>query len=569
MNRRQFITFGHNTTRRPPTQLGRLAKRNANLTAQQEASRFLQQATFGPTLSEINSVTSIGVDAWLEQQFNATQTSTQRYMEEVIDLVYRLDGRLKYLMPFNWAWWQSIMTGEDILRQRVATALTEIFVISTQSDRLEDLGLVFANYYDMLLKNAFGNFRDLLLDVTLHPAMGHYLSHAGNRKADLATNRFPDENYAREVMQLFSIGLFELNADGSRKKDGNGNDIPTYDNADVKEFAKVFTGLTFAEFDSNEDISEEIFAGLLIDSHNGIKPLVMYDRFHEPGPKRLLNGTAIPSGQSGMQDVQDAIGNLFNHGNVGPFMGRLLIQRLVKSNPSPAYIGRVTNAFNDNGSGIRGDMQAFVKAILTDPEARDATFIADPTHGMLREPILRYTQLCRSFEASNTENLFYNSGAIASSVLGQYPFMSPSVFNFFSPDFTPLGPLEEANLDAPEFQITTSVTATKTINFWETAILETLMELPKGELPEDAQPDEKMPNLSNARLDLTPFEGLSVDEMIDRIDLLLTYGSLSDAARAIIKAAMDGLSNSGAPSSEVASIGIYLFISAPDYVILK
>ncbi|MEM8671954.1 MAG: DUF1800 domain-containing protein [Planctomycetota bacterium] len=538
-------------------------------TTKQLASRFLQQATFGPTQKEIETVAEIGIEAWLERQFTAERTRTQRYMEQEIDRVYRLDGRLRYLMPFSWAWWQSIMTGEDILRQRVATALTEIFVISAKSARLEDFGTIIANYYDMLLKHAFGNFNDLLLDVTLHPAMGYYLSHAGNRKSDPATNRFPDENYAREIMQLFSIGLFELNHDGTRKKDRNGKDVPAYNNADVKEFAKVFTGLTFAEFDTDEPITEEVFSNLLIDEASGLRPMRMYDTFHEPGPKRLLNGKVLPAGQSGMKDVRDAVNNLFHHGNVGPFIGKLLIQRLVKSNPSAEYVHRVANAFNDNGQGVRGDMKALVKAILMDAEARDPSFINDPTHGMLREPILRYTQLCRTFEATNKESRFFNSGESAQKTLGQYPFLSPSVFNFFSPEYAPLGPLANANLVGPEFQITNSVTATKTTNFWERAIFESLMDVPKGELPEDARPEEMMPHISQVNLHFEPFKGLTVEQTMDRLDLLLTYGTLSEPARNVIKKSLIGLMKQGADWEEVFRLAIYLFMSSPDYVILK
>lgn len=540
-----------------------------HLTTTQLASRFLQQATFGPTSKEIETVAEIGIEPWLDRQFDMPRTRTQRYMERVIDRVYRLDGRLRYLMPFSWAWWQSVMTGKDVLRQRVATALSEIFVISAKSARLEDFGSIVANYYDMLLKHAFGNFNELLLDVTLHPAMGHYLSHAGNRKSNPATNRFPDENYAREVMQLFSIGLFELNHDGTRKKDRDGRDIPAYDNADVKEFAKVFTGLTFAEFDSDEPITERVFTNLLIDEASGLKPMRMYDAFHERGPKRLLNGKVLPAGQSGMKDVRDAVDNLFHHGNAGPFIGKLLIQRLVKSNPSAEYIHRVSNAFDDNGHGVRGDMKALIKAILMDVEARDPSFINDPTHGMLREPILRYTQLCRTFEANNEQSRFFNTGETAQEALGQYPFLSPSVFNFFAPNYSPLGPLGEAHFAGPEFQITNSVTATKTTNFWERAIFESLMDVPKGELPGDARPEEKMPNVSDVNLNLRPFQGLTVDQTIDRLDLLLTYGTLSMPARGVIKRSLMRLAHQGGDWDEVVRLAIYLFMSSPDYVILK
>ena len=585
MNRRSFlfrsmkgqpsITPPHSVTARPST------RRNTNLNNQQLASRFLAQATLGPTLSDIDKVASVGIESWIDQQFIMPQTDVLAYMWDVIDKVYRIEGvSLLGIEPFRWAWWQAVMTGEDLLRQRIAMALSEIFVISTRTDVLEDTSTAIAYFYNLLNLHAFGNFRDLLYDVTLSPAMGHYLSHAGNRKSDPATNRFPDENYGREVMQLFSIGLFELNIDGTHKLDSNDNSIPTYDNNDIKEFAKIFTGLTYQsdEWEEDEEIDdfsiEDRFLAAELGNDNASLPMTMYEHLHEPGQKRLLNGLVVPAGQPGLKDINDAMDNLFNHPNVGPFISRLLIQRLVKSQPSSAYIARVATTFNNNGSGVRGDMKAVVKAILLDDEARNTTFINDPTHGMLREPFVRYTQLCRAFEAKNVEgeNLFYNSAWEQEIRLGQYPFASPSVFNFFSPDFKPLGPLEQAQVTAPEFQIMTSVTTVSVVNLWEDAILhDELMNIPEGVDPEESDVRDKRPNISYVTLDLTPYESMEDDtnELIEHLDLLLTYGTLSNEMYTIINTALTGLHNRGADWDEVVRFAIYLFVNCPDYTILK
>ena len=558
------------------------AKRNAALSQRQLASRFLAHATFGPTLSEIERVANIGIEAWLDEQFQTPQTVALDYMWDVIQPEFQLEDQpLLGQSPFRWAWWQAVMRGPDLLRQRIQLALSEIMVISTRADELEDLSIAVANYHDMLGKHAFGNFRDLLFDVSMHPAMGFYLSHAKNRKANPTLNTFPDENYAREVMQLFSIGLFELNQDGTRKKDSNGRDIPTYNNDDIKEFAKIFTGLAYADPDwfEEEEIrtgSDEAFEAAEFEWSIADKPMRMYPQFHEPGAKRLLNGKIIPAGQDPMQDINDTIDHLFNHPNVGPFIGRLLIQRLVKSNPSHAYIGRVAAAFNDNGSGVRGDMQAVIKAILLDDEARNTSWISDSTHGMLREPIIRYTQLCRALEVHNEqgEDRFWNDGGEASADLNQYPYLSPSVFNFFFPDFQPLGPLQSADIDAPEFQIMTSVTAIKLYNFFEWIIFDNwYMFVPEGLDPEiePDDPNEKLPTVSAVVANLDPYFALEgdVNALIDRLDLLLTYGSLSTEMRTILHTNLTTLWREEEEWEDVIKLAILLFMTCPEYAILK
>ncbi len=535
-----------------------------NLTAQQDASRFLAQATFGANLALIQHVANIGHEAWLNEQFSLPVTDT---FPIVSNGATGVEGILP--ITFRWAHWQQMMTSSDVLRQRVVFALSQLLVISTQVEELGEEALGMSSYYDLFQKHAFGNFRDLLFDVTMHPFMGIYLSHLKNRKTDLTLNRFPDENYAREVMQLFTIGLYELNPDGSYQLDANGNPIPTYTNAEITEFAKVFTGLTTAPEKDDRVIDLEYF---LENDSVFHRPMVMYDGEHEPGEKKLLKGFVIPAGQTGMKDINDAVDNLFNHPNVGPFIGHLLIQRLVKSNPSPAYISRVTAAFNDNGSGVRGDLKAVIKAILLDSEARDTSHFSDPTHGKLREPFVRYVQLCRSFNAASPNGLYRNSGNIAQDMLQQYPFHPPSVFNFFLPSYQPLGPIANANLVAPEFQITTSYTAISAINFMDLAINgEYPMEISNPIIENCEDLAITCPELTDEEMvTLTLTEELNLaendmDAFIEHLNLLLTYGTLSADMKTIIKNAITPLKD----SFERVNMALYLLMISPEYAILK
>jgi len=541
------------------------SRQAVSLTAEQSASRFLAQATFGANLALIQHVGNIGHEAWLNEQLALPVTDT---LPTVSAGAVDSEG---FILPvvFRWAHWQHMMTAPDLLRHRMLFALSELFVISTQVEQLEEETRGMSSYYDLFQKHVFGNFRDLLFDVTMHPFMGIYLSHLKNRKTDLVLNRFPDENYAREVMQLFTIGLYELNQDGSYQLDQNGNPIPTYTNAEITEFAKVFTGLTTKPEQDDQVIDLDYF---LENDDVFHEPMIMYDPEHEPGEKKLLKGVVIPAGQTGMQDINDAVDNLFNHPNVGPFIGRLLIQRLVKSNPSPAYISRVAAAFNDNGSGVRGDMQAVIKAILLDAEARDTSYFTDPTHGMLREPFVRYVQLCRAFNAASANGLYRNTGYLAQEMLKQYPFHAPSVFNFFLPTYQPLGPLANANLVAPEFQITTSYTAISVINFLEMAInYEEPMDISNPALETCEDTGVTCPDLTDdeiVTLTLTQELNLAendIDGLITHLDLILTYGMLSTAMKSIIKNAITPLKD----PLERVNMALYLLMISPEYAVLK
>ncbi|MEM7148034.1 MAG: DUF1800 family protein, partial [Verrucomicrobiota bacterium] len=520
-----------------------------------ESSRFLQQATMGSTYSTIQGVPSSGISTWLERQFAIPATShvatNNRLSYPLVDEDIDEEFTLSF---YIWTWWDAAMNGPDTLRQRVAFALSEIFVIGQTTDELEDFYWGVATYYDILVNNAFGNYRDLLFQITTNPAMGHYLSHVKNRPTDPTNNIFPDENYAREIMQLFSIGLFEPNPDGSRKKDVQGNDIPTYDNTDITNFARVFTGLTYNPQNPNngtpyfgdEDLetirnTEEYLAAPA--EWMGIA-MLGYEPMHETGPKPLLNGQTTNG--TLQQDLDAAIDNLFNHPNVGPFLGRLLIQRLVTSNPSPAYISRVAAAFDDNGSGVRGDMKAVIRAILLDPEARNRSMIDRPHFGKLREPVLRHTHIARAFNYRSSTGNFVVDHYDAREAYAQQPMLAPSVFNFYLPDHQPLGAIKDAGLVAPEFQITTATTTIKTLNFYSQALPFDFL-LP---LDDEAQPGAETLNDFDAEEDLL-IAG-DVSGLVDRLDILLTRGQMSPSTRTALTTAVSGALANGADPFDVA-----------------
>lgn len=495
----------------------------------------------------IEAIAESGVDAWLDTQFALPAT---HHLPIVDALIARRDAGefaaweqdIEYLIMFRrLSWWHATITAEDTLRQRVAFALSEIFVVSDNVDALVINPVSLSGYYDMLLDNAFGNFRDLLRDVTLHPAMGIYLSHVNNRRSDPAANTFPDENYAREVMQLFSIGLFELNIDGSVRTDTDGQPIPTYSNADIREFAKIFTGLSYGG-------SSAFFGNPWPDFR---EPMQMFDNWHEPGEKHLPGGTVVPAGQTGIQDIEAGIDVLFNHPNTGPFIGKQLIQRLVTSNPSPAYVERVARAFNGDTTGVRGDMRAVIRAILTDPEARAAP-APGATFGKLREPVVRYAALLRQFGAHSDDGFIANTGYFLQAVSRQHPLSAPSVFNFFLPAHVPQGELAMANLVAPEFQIATSNAIIGLSNLVDYAVV--------GDFVTDA-PEPFLP----VSLDFDDYIAVAgdVDDLLDRLDRVLTAGTMDPATRTAIAGILDDVAD---PNYRVR-IGIYLVMISPDYAV--
>ncbi len=414
-----------------------------------EAIQLLNQAGFGALDSDVQAVVSLGIEGWIDNQMLQPASLQLPHLQSLPLPLFQFE-----LQPDRVdIWFRNVLFANDQLRQRVAFALSEILVVS-QLGALGDAPFALADYYDVLARNAFGNYRDLMEEVTLHPAMGVYLSMLGNEKPNPALNIRPDENYARELMQLFSIGLVELNLDGSEKLDNQGLPVPTYDQAIIEGFAHVYTGWTWAGAPSFEQARGTL--------QNQAVPMELWPEFHDTGAKTLLNGTVLPAGQSGAEDLAAALDNVFNHPNVGPFIAIRLIQRLVSSNPSPGYVQRVAAVFNDNGAGVRGDLAAVVKAILLDAEARPSMTME--IDGKLKEPLLRVTQLWRAYNATSNSGRF---PVIASYILyGQGPLQSPSVFNFFSPFYAPPGEIRDSSLVAPELGIATEYQNTLLTNYF-------------------------------------------------------------------------------------------------------
>ena len=451
-----------------------------------EAYRFLNQGTFGATETDANTLiglgdSSTGYSRWIDSQIIREPSLLLPAVEAAYPNPVPQGFNVGSLNAVRLErWFANVLQGEDQLRQRVAFALSEIFVVS-QVGALLNLPNATASFHDMLARNAFGNFRVLLEDVTLHPAMGVYLSMLGNQKAVTGTNLRPDENYAREMMQLFSIGLVELNMDGSVRTDASGQPIPTYNQNVIEGFSRVFTGW---KWDCPSTLPACTFANTRpqiapVLGYNQVKPMRLFTEQHETGSKLVLSypgaaltNATIPAGQTGAKDLQDALDNVFNHPNVAPFISKQLIQKLVTSNPSPAYIRRVAERFNNDGNGNRGNLEAVVRAILLDPEARSAP--SGNAAGKLKEPLLRLTQFWRAYDATSRSGKLGAAGNFSggvSAVFGQAQGSSPSVFNFFSPFYAPPGEIADAGRVAPEMQLATEYLNTQIANFFWTQAL--------------------------------------------------------------------------------------------------
>ena len=468
--------------------------------SQQEAVRLLQQATFGPNMTAIQELQDMGMEAWLDQQIALPPS----FHTPLVTDNYRRDSAVRLE-----SWWHTSIWGEDQLRQRMAFALSQILVVSQSASNLFDHQLGLINYYDLLVAHGLGNYRDLLGAVSKNAIMGRYLSYLGNQKAN-STQR-PDENYARELMQLFTIGMVELNMDGSPKLNNNGQPQATYQQQDVEQFAKVFTGWCFAA-PANDRFCNSSF------DFNA--PMKSYDDYHDKSQKTLLNGTILAADQSAEQDLQAALDNLFHHDSIAPFISKQLIQKLVTSNPSPSYIERIAQIFVDNGEGVRGDLAAVAKAILLDTEARQGHLTAPTIFGKMRSPLLRMTHMWRALNADNLADYFriYR----LSNLTAQEPLNAPSVFNFYSADFT-TATLEAAGLLAPEFQISNESQVIHFYNYLFFPIRYGISE----HVVQGAGKTFQLYNQYQPYIDL--MEGIEGDEgAIERLNLLFTGNTMSD-----------------------------------------
>ncbi len=558
--------------------------------SQADAARFLNQATFGATLNDINALTSSNYETWLNQQFNLPAPAF--FVDELADkwlntcrrdgdndtdpLYTSIDQFVDTWVPeelSSAAWWNAILNKEDQLRQRVAFALSEILVVSGRGP-LSDSDFGLADYYDLLYTNAFGNYRDLLEKVTLHPIMGRYLSMVQNEKANPAENIRPDENYAREILQLFSIGVHELNLDGTLK---NGQPTPTYDQDVIEGFARIFTGWNFSNTFPN-DPNQAWTWNLGIDGGDTRTPMIPWEIYHDSANEKQLlplNGapTILPGGGTARTDLTAALDNIFSHPNIAPFISKQLIQRLVTSNPTPAYVSRVAQKFNNNGAGVKGDLQAVVKAILLDDEARNGHATV-PHFGKLREPLLRLSHLRRVFgtEAITSSGTFWQDEECGQgsysfypmpigstlSALGQELLESPSVFNFFRPNYSPMGGLRDAALVAPEFQIVTENTMTQLSN-------EIMKEIVGRDW--DSYPDNYITVDTTREIALAS----NVDTLLNHLDLLLLNGDMSADLRTLVGNHLNNAPFYNNDNKQVyqARDAILLILHSPDYLIQK
>lgn len=515
-----------------------------------DAARFLNHATFGAKMSEINTLSEngdieTGFENWLDTQIALPASSHVQYLSTLETSLNLLPDEQLWHEHRIEAWFHHALTSPDQLRQRVAFALSEIFVISDNSAFGNDTYGI-ANYYDLLTNNAFGNYRDLLEKVTLSPIMGMYLSMLGNQKPNDLENIRPDENYAREIMQLFSIGLVELNLDGSEKL-LNGKNIATYDQNIIKAYAHIYTGWNFNG--ATEQTWWEFYQ-----NYNTMLPMTAVEQYHDTSEKQLLNDIIVPANQTAEQDLAIALDSLFNHPNVAPFLSKQLIQRLVTSNPSANYIERVATIFNDNGSGVRGDLGATIKAILLDDEAQNGYLNNPTTFGKIREPILIATHLWRAFDASSPSNRF--QFGYPEYFFNQAPLSAPHVFNFFSPNYAPPGAVSNNNLLSPELEIITENYLTRTSNFLAYSTLFGHTELPANNIEDD-----------RILIDLSQLKPLAndTDALMEYLNILFFSGSMNEEMKSILINAYQLASVNG--EIEGLTNLLFLVMMSPQYIV--
>lgn len=537
-------------------------------------ARFLNQATFGATAKTIVSSMSKSRETWLDEQIALPQTRHLPLLDERVEEIGLEAVPEPEIDTEAWVrdiqrsdiWWESAIWGEDQLRQRVAYALSQILVISNVSDVLFNDSRGIANYHDILAEHAFGNYRDLLQAITLNPIMGEYLSMIRNEKADANRNIRPDENYAREVMQLFSIGLVELNLDGSVKLDGNQQPIATYGQDDIKNLARVFTGWNHATINQWWEWTSNGIAE--------VTPMKSFTAFHDSNSKVLFGDNSIAANLTPQQDIEAALDILFAHPNIAPFISKQLIQRLITSNPSPAYVERVASVFNNNGDGVKGDMAAVVKAIYLDDEAVNGYTQNPEIFGKLREPLLKVAAIWRAFKAQGVpvleENGYLSQHRLrfrgSDRDLGQRPYGSFSVFNFYRPDYQQPGEIKQNDLVSPEFQIMTDsqlISATSRISgsiFWRDT---------QNPWPQSEQVNYNW-DIYPAQLYLETEKLLSTtpSTLLDRINLLLMAGQMSENLyNSIVDFLVEFSSNTSAEMKVYDAL--FLTVGSPEYAVQR
>ena len=499
-----------------------------------QAARFLDQASVGATKTHIEQIAASGYAAWLDGQFATPRAVT--HWDWLVGAGFATTATQNNQVGFDPVMWRQLIASGDTLRQRVGMALLDFLVVGIDGVNVPWRQFAVAAYADVLHDNVFGNFRALMTAISTNVAMGYYLTFAGNRKANAATGAVPDENYARELMQLFTIGLLKLNSDGSVQTNA-GVPVETYTQDDITGLARVFTGWNI---DSADNTTPDRMR----------RPMINNAAQHETGAKTFL-GTTIPAGTDGPGSLRLALDAIFAHPNVPPFVGKQLIQRLVTSNPTPAYVARISAVFENNGAGVRGDLKAVVRAILLDNEARDEALTAGNNFGKLREPIMRLTGWARAFGATSPSGTWpIGDTSSTATRLGQSPGRSPSVFNFFRPGYTPPNTaISAAGLVAPEFQITNEPSVIAYVNYMAVVVA--------------AGSGDFQANYADM-LALTDSTAL-----VDEVDILLG-ARLSAATKTSIRTAVDSISPgaAGGPQNRVYT-AVLLTLASPEYLVQK
>ena len=538
-----------------------------------EAARFLLQAQFSASDAEIASLRSLGYKTWLNAQFAAPATlSGVAWLDArgyaSVDGVFRYNDQS---YPGDYMIWNQLIASGDAVRKRCALALSEFFVVSLTGLDSSWRGHAIAAWWDLLVTHAFGNYRQLLEAVTLSPAMGYYLNTKGNLKEDTARNRAPDENYGREVMQLFSVGLYLLNPDGTEKRDGSGNHIDTYTQKDITNIARAFTGWDIDQ-SQNVPVWEPVQNRFISNASFSRLPMMLTAANHSTSEATFL-GATVPAGTAGVPALKIALDTLFNHPNVAPFFGKQMIQRLVTGSPSPAYVARVAAAFNNNGAGVRGDLKAVFAAVLLDDEARSATGLSQMGFGKLREPMVRFVQWARTFGVTSARGS-WKIGSLSNpgNQLGQSPLRAPSVFNYFRPGYVPPSTaLSVSKTPAPEFQLVNESGVGGYLNYMQGVI--------RNGIYVNAPDQPGIGSNSTNGYDITASYNaelalaLDAAALVARLTLLLCAGQLSTANQTLIVNALNATpltatSTDSAKRDRVAA-AILLVMASSEYLIQK
>ncbi|MEM9386017.1 MAG: DUF1800 family protein [Pseudomonadota bacterium] len=541
-------------------------------------ARFFTQATFGPSAQEVARWTNQSASRWLRGEFARPPSLVLPQLRRFLALSGAEDELTLWgSQTNNFPFWTNAISGRDQLRQRMAFALSQILVVSNGGGEvLTDIPDAVGYYMDILNTHAFGNYRELLEAVTYSPAMGHYVTYMGNRKADPQTGRMPDENYAREILQLFTVGLVQLNPDGTAALDAQGQPIELYGNADITGLARVFTGI---------DIDAEVIDPVDAENTDWAKPMITRAEEHSREEKRFL-GTVIPEDTGPKQSVSLALDAIFAHPNVGPFIGRQLIQRFVTSNPQPAYVARVAQAFGAGtfelpdgtsvGTGRRGDLKATIAAVLFDAEAREAANLTKADFGKLREPVLRFTHWARAFNASavTPEYTLELWEAESSEALNQHPYRARSVFNFYRPGYIAPGTQSgEAGMTVPELQIVNAASVPGYANFMTFFVSGEARYADFRELRDLFEEADVDLDARNARRSFVPDYSRELalagdpDALVDHLDRQLLYRSMSPTTRRSIVNTVSAIDDED-PEDRV-NIAVLLTMTCTDYLIQR